>query len=461
MPTRASEPLAFTPTRASVPLAFHVSPYTLKAIHDQIKWLIHRHRRPVLDWSRQKLAVTLSVRSVTAVLLTDTLQSLCCTTVQNAMVSVAVFPGHILLRCSLLDVRIDDVSASRGHYPSVLAIDRHDADPFIDTTVTVFTRTSAPEYPQYRVRVEMDVRAPVVVFRWRVVEEVTSYMLSGPIREAVAILKQAVHAKKTQQHGDAPNSLMKEVYSSALQFGKELLQDESQSGFLELPLLRLHVTNFRVVVPKSSVDEATATFELGHIDVWNDAVEMGKYVKVAEETKTEEKEKEDKQKAEAARENLKHVHFKLSNLCVFTSLAPSLEQQYLVGNANCQITAVLGDTCSVSGSISKLFIAVNERLLDFIVQTVHGNLQERSVDCDTPWSVAAFEPQTRRKRRTVRLPQRVCVDVAFDGICAEFLLSDGGYNGTDSGVTMYRQVGSQAVGTKKWVKRSSRSRMPT
>lgn len=435
-----------------------MSPYTLKAIHNQIKWLIHRHRRPVLDWARQKLAVALSVRSVAAVLLTDALQPLCCASVQRATVLVAVFPGHILLRCSLLDVRVEDVSAGRGHYASVLAIDRRDAGPFIDASVTVFTRTAAPEYPQYRVRAELNVRAPVVVFRWRVVEEAMGYVLCGPVREAVAILRQAAHAKKTQLRSDTSNSLMKEVYSSALQFGKELLQEEGPSGgFLELPLLRVHVTNFRIVVPQSSEEEAAATFELGQIDVWNEAAEEKKE---REEGKEEEKKKK-VEKKETVKEGLKRVHFQLSNLCVFTTPAHSQARQYLVGNASGEVTAVLGDTCTVRGAVSKLFVAINEQQLDFIAQTVHGNLGERAVCCDAPWSAAAFGPQTKRERRALRLPRRVCVDVAFDGICAEFLLADGGYNDMVSGATMYRQVGSQAVGVERSIHSSCRSPTPT
>ena len=36
--------------------SFNVNTYTLKAIHNQIKWLVHRHKRPVTDWLRQKMS---------------------------------------------------------------------------------------------------------------------------------------------------------------------------------------------------------------------------------------------------------------------------------------------------------------------------------------------------------------------------------------------------------------------
>ena len=55
----------------------------------------------------------------------------------------------------------------------------------------------------------------------------------------------------------------------------------------------------------------------------------------------------------------------------------------------------------------------------------------------------------------------LCVDVAFDGICAEFLLADGGYNAMVSGAAMYRQVGSQAVGVERSIHPSCRSPTPT
>ena len=87
--------------------------------------------------------------------------------VRNVGLSVAVFPDRVQLRCSLVDVAIDDVSEGRGLYPSILCIDRtsEDAfvdmsgidrtseDAFVDMSVTVNTRESSPSYPHYRVGV--------------------------------------------------------------------------------------------------------------------------------------------------------------------------------------------------------------------------------------------------------------------------------------------------------------------
>ena len=290
---------------------FNVNTYTLKAIHNQIKWLVHRHKRPVTDWLRQKMSVALSLHSVSVLLQDDAVRPLYYSRVRNVGLSVAVFPDRVQLRCSLVDVAIDDVSEGRGLYPSILCIDSTSEDAFVDMSVTVNTRESSPSYPHYRVGVELMIHAPVLVLRYRIVDEVMNYFLAGPMHETILLLKQAIEAKKrrlSEQVTHSP-SLFKGMYSSALQYGKEFLEKEENR---QLPLLRLHVTNCEIRVPRSSTDEDYVAFELGQLDVWNQ--EPG------------------------APTALNTVQLHLSNMHAFTA---TTHKQYVIGNGACRMQLVV------------------------------------------------------------------------------------------------------------------------
>ena len=411
---------------------FNVNTYTLKAIHNQIKWLVHRHKRPVTDWLRQKMSVALSLHSVSVLLQDDAVRPLYYSRVRNVGLSVAVFPDRVQLRCSLMDVAIDDVSEGRGLYPSILCIDRtsEDAfvdmsgidrtseDAFVDMSVTVNTRESSPSYPHYRVGVELMIHAPVLVLRYRIVDEVMNYFLAGPMHETILLLKQAIEAKKrrlSEQVTHSP-SLFKGMYSSALQYGKEFLEKEENR---QLPLLRLHVTNCEIRVPRSSTDEDYAAFELGQLDVWNQ--EPG------------------------APTALNTVQLHLSNMHAFTA---TTYKQYVIGNVSCRMQFVVSQCLELAAHISKLSIALNERQIDFFAQMVRGNLSERAVCSSGDVCRASSRRDKPQKRRSSlqSVGRTVACSVVFDGICLEYLLSDGGYAYTASGDDMYQRVGSQAVG---------------
>lgn len=412
--------------------SFNVNTYTLKAIHNQIKWLVHRHKRPVTDWLRQKMSVALSLHSVSVLLQDDAVRPLYYSRVRNVGLSVAVFPDRVQLRCSLVDVAIDDVSEGRGLYPSILCIDRtsEDAfvdmsgidrtseDAFVDMSVTVNTRESSPSYPHYRVGVELMIHAPVLVLRYRIVDEVMNYFLAGPMHETILLLKQAIEAKKrrlSEQVTHSP-SLFKGMYSSALQYGKEFLEKEENR---QLPLLRLHVTNCEIRVPRSSTDEDYAAFELGQLDVWNQ--EPG------------------------APTALNTVQLHLSNMHAFTA---TTYKQYVIGNVSCRMQFVVSQCLELAAHISKLSIALNERQIDFFAQMVRGNLSERAVCSSGDVCRASSRRDKPQKRRSSlqSVGRTVACSVVFDGICLEYLLSDGGYAYTASGDDMYQSVGSQAVG---------------
>lgn len=412
--------------------SFNVNTYTLKAIHNQIKWLVHRHKRPVTDWLRQKMSVALSLHSVSVLLQDDAVRPLYYSRVRNVGLSVAVFPDRVQLRCSLVDVAIDDVSEGRGLYPSILCIDRtsEDAfvdmsgidrtseDAFVDMSVTVNTRESSPSYPHYRVGVELMIHAPVLVLRYRIVDEVMNYFLAGPMHETILLLKQAIEAKKrrlSEQVTHSP-SLFKGMYSSALQYGKEFLEKEENR---QLPLLRLHVTNCEIRVPRSSTDEDYVAFELGQLDVWNQ--EPG------------------------APTALNTVQLHLSNMHAFTA---TTHKQYVIGNVSCRMQFVVSQCLELAAHISKLSIALNERQIDFFAQMVRGNLSERAVCSSGDVCRASSRRDKPQKRRSSlqSVGRTVACSVVFDGICLEYLLSDGGYAYTASGDDMYQSVGSQAVG---------------
>ena len=426
--------------------SFNVNTYTLKAIHNQIKWLVHRHKRPVTDWLRQKMSVALSLHSVSVLLQDDAVRPLYYSRVRNVGLSVAVFPDRVQLRCSLMDVAIDDVSEGRGLYPSILCIDRtsedafvdmsgidrtsEDAfvdmsgidrtseDAFVDMSVTVNTRESSPSYPHYRVGVELMIHAPVLVLRYRIVDEVMNYFFAGPMHETILLLKQAIEAKKrrlSEQVTHSP-SLFKGMYSSALQYGKEFLEKEENR---QLPLLRLHVTNCEIRVPRSSTDEDYVAFELGQLDVWN--------------------------QKPGAPTALNTVQLHLSNMHAFTA---TTYKQYVIGNVSCRMQFVVSQCLELAAHISKLSIALNERQIDFFAQMVRGNLSERAVCSSGDVCRASSRRDKPQKRRSSlqSVGRTVACSVVFDGICLEYLLSDGGYAYTASGDDMYQSVGSQAVG---------------
>lgn len=398
--------------------SFNVNTYTLKAIHNQIKWLVHRHKRPVTNWLRQKMSVVLSLHSVSVLLQDDAVRPLYYSRVRDVGLSVAVFPDRVQLRCSLVDVAIDDVSEGRELYPSILCIDRTSEEAFVDMSVTVNTRENSPSYPHYRVGVELMIHAPVLVLRYRIVDEVMSYFFAGPMRDTILLLKQAIEAKKRRLNEQVTNSpsLFKGMYSSALQYGKEFLEKEENR---QLPLLRLHVTNCEIRVPRSSTNEDYAAFELGQLDVWN--------------------------QKPGAPTALNTIQLHLSNMHAFTA---TMHKQYVIGNVSCRLQFVVSQCLELAAHMSKLSIALNERQIDFFVQMVRGNLSERAVCCSGDVCRAPSRRDKPRKRRSSlqSVGRTVACSVVFDGICLEYLLSDGGYAYTASGDDMYQSVGSQAVG---------------
>ena len=143
----------------------------------------------------------------------------------------------------------------------------------------------------------------------------------------------------------------------------------------------------------------------------------------------------------AAPTALNTVQLHLSNMHAFTA---TTHKQYVIGNVSCRMQFVVSQCLELAAHISKLSIALNERQIDFFAQMVRGNLSERAVCSSGDVCRASSRRDKPQKRRSSlqSVGRTVACSVMFDGICLEYLLSDGGYAYTASGDDMYQSVGS-------------------
>lgn len=329
---------------------------------------------------------------------------------------VGVSPTKIGVEISLGELSVDDLSEGCGSYSSVLSTDHSSttlADSsswFMKASISVFTSKDAPSYPGYRLAFYAALRAPSLVLRARWVDELTNFVVSGPLGEIQRELK--------EMQKPSPPSLLSSLYASAIQIGKDLIQDKSVvQDYFSMPLMSIQIDNFVVLLPESSTSSNHAVFELGNVQIVNDQT------------------------------SLSSVKLSIQNMQAATVFSSSLSQA-LMGGMSCQLQIEVGSTIQCVGAVSRLAIAINQQQLEFFARLAHGNLKEKAMLCKGEYLLV--EPSTHPSdsdlvSQLLHMTQCLSIAVTLEGLSLECLQGDEGYAASTSGQDMYHSVGRLSV----------------
>lgn len=329
---------------------------------------------------------------------------------------VGVSPTKIGVEMSLGELSVDDLSEGCGSYSSVLSTDHSsttladNSSWFMKASISVFTSKDAPSYPGYRLALSAALRAPSLVLRARWVDELTNFVVSGPLGEIQRELK--------EMQKPSPPSLFSSLYASAIQIGKDLIQDKSVvQDYFSMPLMSIQIDNFVVLLPESSTSSNHAVFELGNVRVVNDQT------------------------------SLSSVKLSIENMQAATVFSSSLSQA-LMGGMSCQLQIEVGSTIQCVGAVSRLAIAINQQQLEFFARLAHGNLKEKALLCKGEYLLV--EPSTHSSdsdlvSQLLHMTQCLSIAVTLEGLSLECLQGDEGYAASTSGQDMYHSVGRLSV----------------
>lgn len=329
---------------------------------------------------------------------------------------VGVSPAKIGVEMSLGELSLDDLSEGCGIYSSIVSTEHSSSagndsnDWFMKASISVFTSQDAPSYPGYHFAFSTALRAPSLVVRSRWVDELTNFVISGPLGEMQRMLKEMEKTKTP--------TLFSSLYASAIQIGKDLIHDDIRvEDYLSMPLLSIQIENFVVVLPESSTSNNQAIFELGNVLIANEEA------------------------------SLLSMKLSVENMQASTLLAPSLSQS-LMGGMSCQFQIEIGPTIQCVGSVSRMAVAINQMQLEFFARLAHGNLKEEAMLCKR--GLLLVEPldntsQNDLLSELLKMKQTFLFAVTLEGLSVECLQGNEGYAASVSGKEMYHSVGQLSV----------------
>ena len=288
---------------------------------------------------------------------------------------------------------------------------------FVEIDVTIFTSTNSPLFPGYRCALAGTVRAASLVLRHRWIDELIKFVTLGPLGEMHRITSELKYHQSTSR-----SALLSSLYASAIQVGKDWIQDNSwEQSPVMMPLLDICVENFVVTLPESSSSSQTAVFELGHFRIKNEAASRTA------------------------------VNCSLDEMKAYTCLSSSPSQS-LIGGMSCTLQIAIGATTQLLGHVTRLAVAVNESQLAFFAHFAHQNMREEAVVCTGD----ILPPVKRRPLGNGFLQGSFCsidsvvATVSLEGVSMEFLQGDGSYIASTSGENMYQLAGTLPVYFVEW-----------
>ena len=380
--------------------------------------------------------------------------------------NVSVCPGYVLCHCSLDSIHILDSDPNNNVIFDVskeqygINPKRQDSSSFFSFYLQLFNDPLYPKHPDYNMDLSLHMSTPVFCLKMKYIQEFLFFLQKGPLAEGIELLK-SLHPPELSAP-PIPSFEEDEILSSYHENMKAMSTHIVENV---KSIVNVYVKNpFKNLQPTIQEEESQCPFEIPRIDIQlNDIViymqkpkDVYNYIRFDFGTLTVNN-YEPYLTDPHTHYSYNYLQVKMNGYKLITcqTIRQQSYQQSILSGVMMNIPILISKSFKADVYINDMIITMNEKQLEFVIQTINENMNEKPVyfveetkPIHVPTVSVAKEsaPQPSSKNRLSSLLYQwsdMEIDFKFclESISIELLKGNDGYDASMKNTDILQSIG--------------------